>query len=120
MLIFCSSCLLRLQVTGAAAAEEEARINKLRPLFRSYAAAGRYFPVFDFGSLDATLSEARKPFLPQLVVLIGASGSGRGEFSGRCVVAHRRTMAFVAWSECVNIWGGEFPARSCYLLFAHV
>ncbi len=65
---------------------KDARPAELLSSFQNYSAAGRFFPVAaSASSVAATLVEARKPFLPQLVVLVGASGSGRGEFASRYV-----------------------------------
>ncbi len=53
-------------------------------MFRNYSAEGRFYPVAASNtSVPDTMVEARKPFLPQMVVLVGASGSGRGEFASR-------------------------------------
>ncbi len=63
---------------------QEPRPTDLLPVFDAFKAEARFYPVAASAkSVAETVTEARKPFLPELVLLVGASGSGRGEFSSR-------------------------------------
>lgn len=80
---------------------QDGRSSDLSPVFEQFTAQGRFLAVNAQGAPEDVLAQAKVPFQPHVVLLVGSAGSGRGEFARRCVVMHVSVCAASFLTVCV-------------------